>query len=231
MEKIRYYDEAISKFYRNQEINSYPLSSLDIYSQHFDKVCQSLQDISNLSDLAKKEKWGYDLPFKDEILGKEHVVVVTDPQLNIVYASQNIYSMNGYRPEEILGKKPKMFQGEKTCMDTARTISMAVRNLESFEATITNYRKNGSTYNCWIQGAPVFDTQGKVVNFIAFEKDEAKLCLGSLETTVFNFGYAKRIHHSFNLYWHGGKAYEHIAYVQKSFFTGNLVDIFNGLVR
>ncbi|TAI47709.1 PAS domain-containing protein [Flagellimonas allohymeniacidonis] len=173
MEKIRYYDEAISKFYRNQEINSYPLSSLDIYSQHFDKVCQSLQDISNLSDLAKKEKWEKELPFKNEILGKEHVVVVTDPQLNIVYASQNIYSMNGYRPEEILGKKPKMFQGEKTSMETARNISKAVRNLEPFEATITNYRKDGSTYNCWIQGAPVFDTRGKVVNFIAFEKEVA----------------------------------------------------------
>lgn len=173
MEKIRFYDEAINKFYRNKELNVSPLSSLDFYSQHFSKVCQNLHDVKNLNDLAHQEKWGYEIPFREEILNKEHVVVVTDPQLNIVYATQNIFSMNGYRPAEILGKKPKMFQGEKTCPETSRNISLAIQKLEPFEATITNYRKNGSTYNCWIQGAPVFNKDGKVVNFIAFEREVA----------------------------------------------------------
>ena len=44
MEKIKFYDEALSKFYGSQEINSYPLSALDIYAQHFNKVCKSLKD-------------------------------------------------------------------------------------------------------------------------------------------------------------------------------------------
>nr|WP_299339350.1 PAS domain-containing protein [Allomuricauda sp.] len=173
MEKIRFYDEAINNFYRGKEILSYPLTAMDIYSQHFDKLCQRLQDVKNLADLAEREKWGYQVPFKDEILKKEHVVVVTDPQLNIVYATQDIFSMNGYRPDEILGKKPKMFQGEKTCKVTAKTISGSIKKLEPFEAVITNYRKDGTTYNCWIQGGPVFDKEGKVVNFIAFEKEVA----------------------------------------------------------
>ena len=173
MEKIKFYDEALSKFYGSQEINSYPLSALDIYAQHFNKVCKSLKDVNGLDSLAKIQNWKSTVSFKNEILDKEHVVVVTDPQLNIVYATQNIFPMNGYSPEEIIGRKPKMFQGEKTCQDTSKYISKAIKDLVPFEATITNYRKNGTTYNCWIKGQPIFNTKGKVVNFIAFEREVA----------------------------------------------------------
>ncbi|MEM8847215.1 MAG: PAS domain-containing protein [Bacteroidota bacterium] len=173
MESTKFYDEALSNFYNKMEISSYPLSSLDIYAQHFSKVCKNLNDIKGLTNLAKQQGWMDSLPLRNEILDKNHVVVVTDPQLNIVYATQNIFSMNGYSPEEIIGNKPKMFQGEKTCQNTSKHISEAIKQRIPFEATITNYRKNGSTYNCWIKGQPIFDRKGKVVNFIAFEKEVA----------------------------------------------------------
>ena len=173
MENTKFYDEALSKFYKKLEISSYPLSSLDIYAQHFNKVCKTLNDIKGLTHLARQQDWKEELPLREEILGSDHVVVVTDPQLNIVYATQNIFSMNGYSPEEVIGNKPKMFQGEKTCQDTSKQISAAIRQLVPFEATITNYRKNGSIYNCWIKGQPIFNRKGKVVNFIAFEREVA----------------------------------------------------------
>ncbi|MEM9077738.1 MAG: PAS domain-containing protein [Bacteroidota bacterium] len=173
MENTKFYDEALCNFYSKLEISSYPLSSLDIYAQHFNKVCKNLNDINGLTSLAKRHGWKEGLPLRNEILDKDHVVVVTDPQLNIVYATQNIFSMNGYSPEEVVGNKPKMFQGEKTCKETSRNISEAIKKQIPFEATITNYRKNGSTYKCWIKGQPIFDRKGKVVNFIAFEKEVA----------------------------------------------------------
>ncbi len=173
MESTKYYDEALANFYVKMEISSSPLSSLDIYAQHFNKVCKNLNDIKCLTDLAKEQRWKDVLGIRHEILDKDHVVVVTDPQLNIVYATQNIFSMNGYSPDEVVGKKPKMFQGEKTCKETSKHISLAIKKHLPFEATITNYRKDGSIYNCWIKGQPIFDTKGKVVNFIAFEKEVA----------------------------------------------------------
>ncbi|PRX56764.1 PAS domain-containing protein [Flagellimonas meridianipacifica] len=173
MESTKFYDEALCKFYGKLEINSYPLSSLDIYAQHFNKVCKNLSDIKSLATLARQQDWNKGISLREEILDKDHVVVVTDPKLNIVYATQNIFSMNGYSPEEIIGNKPKMFQGEKTCQETSKQISAAIKQLLPFEATITNYRKNGSIYNCWIKGQPIFNRKGKVVNFIAFEKEVA----------------------------------------------------------
>ncbi len=173
MEKTKFYDEAVNNFYRDKEIHSYPISSLDIYAKHFSTVCKNLQDVQQLSGLAKREKWHNQVPFRNEIMDKEHVVVVTDANLNIVYASQNMYHMNGYMPEEVYGKKPKMFQGAETCKKTTNKVSEAIKNNEAFEVVLTNYRKNGSVYNCWIKGSPIFDKAGKVVNFIAFEKEVA----------------------------------------------------------
>lgn len=173
MEKTKFYDEAVNNFYRNKEINSYPISSLDIYAQHFGKVCRNLQDVKNLTDLAQKAKWKNNMAFRNEIIEKEHVVVVTDANLNIVYASQNMYQMNGYESDEVIGKKPKMFQGKETCMETTKQVSHAIKSNEPFEVVLLNYRKNGSPYKCWIQGSPVFNKAGKVVNFIAFEKEVA----------------------------------------------------------
>ncbi|WP_190810195.1 PAS domain-containing protein [Flagellimonas sp. S3867] len=173
MEKLKYYDEAANNFYSNSEIKSFTINSLDFHASHFNKVCENLHDLKNLTHLAAKKNWHGALSIRDQILRKEHVVVVTDPNLNIVYASQNMYGMNGYRPTEVLGKKPSMFQGAETNEETRKLVSMAIKNREPFEVVLVNYRKNGAPYKCWIQGSPIFDKKGKVVNFIAFEKEVA----------------------------------------------------------
>jgi len=81
--------------------------------------------------------------------------------------------MNGHTLNEIKGKNPKNFQGEETSKKITATIAKAIKNEEPFEATVVNYRKDGSTYNCWIKGEPIFNKKGKVVNFIAYEREVA----------------------------------------------------------
>ena len=173
MQEIKNYDLAANKFYDTLDMINLPICSWDLYAPFFDKICQASNDVFMLKNLAKSNKWSYGENFDEELLQKEHVVVVTDPQLRIVYATQNIRLMNGYRPEEILGKNPKMFQGVETCKETSRNIGIAVKNKEPFEAVVLNYRKDGSTYNCWIKAEPILNKSGEVVNFIAYEKEVA----------------------------------------------------------
>ncbi|KQC30754.1 PAS domain-containing protein [Flagellimonas eckloniae] len=173
MEKTKFYDEAINNFYRDKALNSYPISSMDIFVQHFSRVCKNLEDIKNLSGLAQKEKWQTDFLFKNEIMDNEHTVVVTDSNLTIVYASQNMFKMNGYMPSEVVGKNPKMFQGKGTCKETTKQVSNAIKRHQPFEVVLLNYRKDGTRYNCWIKGTPIFDNKNRFVNFIAFEKEVA----------------------------------------------------------
>ncbi|MFT6993321.1 MAG: nitrogenase subunit NifH [Maribacter sp.] len=74
------------------KINQLPVSSWDFYAIHFDKVCYTADDIISLSKLANENAWGFNQNiFKQEVQEKEHVIVVTDTKLNIVYATNNIY--------------------------------------------------------------------------------------------------------------------------------------------
>ena len=100
----------------------------------------------------------------------ETIIVVTDVNLKIVFASKNIIKMNGYLPSEVIGKHPKIFQGEATNLETSKQIGLAIKNQKPFKQVITNYCKDGSLYKCEIQGFPVFDKSGVLINFIAFEK-------------------------------------------------------------
>lgn len=173
MKEIKEYDVAAKKFYDSQQCKSLPLESWDIFATQFGILSERLKELTTLKHMAATKKWYDTTFFEDKILDKNLIVLVTDTQLNIVHASKNIFYMNGYRPSEIIGKKPKIFQGKKTCKTTAFKLREAVVAQEPFEATILNYRKNGSLYNCWIKGVPIKDTKGKVVNFIAFEREIA----------------------------------------------------------
>ena len=168
------YDDAVRKFYKTLKITQLPVSSWDFYALNFDKACETANDITSLSKLAKESSWKFDQNiFKEQLQQKDHVIVVTDAKLNIVYATKNIWKMNGYRPEQIIGNQPKMFQGEKTCKKSLKLISTAIKEERSFETIVTNYRRDGSTYKCWIHGQPVFNKTGEIINFIAFEREVA----------------------------------------------------------
>ncbi len=167
------YDKAAYKFYTSQNLKTLPLNSWDMYAQHFDKTCQNQNDLASLKVLAKKNDWVFFPKFDKPFIQRNEVIVVTDPSLTIVHATHNIFEMNGYRPEEVIGKKPKVFQGKETDKTTLADISKAINEVASFDAKILNYRKDGTTYTCWIKGSPIFDRSGKVVNFIAYEKEVA----------------------------------------------------------
>ncbi len=168
------YEDALSRFYKTLDLHPLPINSLDFYSLSFESRCFMENDINTISHLARQNKWKPNtLAIDKEISNLEQVVVVTNLNLQIVFATNNIWKMNRYRPDEIIGKKPNMFQGVNTCRKSLNYISNAIKEQKPFETTIVNYRKDGEPYNCWIKGEPIYNTEGKVINFIAFEKEVA----------------------------------------------------------
>jgi PAS domain S-box-containing protein len=127
------------------------------------------QDLNKLNSIASQNKWiqnNWDI--KNSL--KEEVIIVTDAKLKIVFASHNIVKMNGYVEAEVLGKSPKMFQGEATNQITSNEIRKAIVEQQPFEKIVMNYKKNGEVYACLIKGFPVFNTKGDLSHYIAFEK-------------------------------------------------------------
>ena len=163
------YENAIEKHSSTLDSMPVPLYSWDFFGEYLDNLKLALSDLSKLNELSKANRWKFNWNFEEE-LQQDHVIVVTDNSLKIVFASENTIKMTGYTSEEIVGKTPKMFQGSKTSKKDLKQIREAIDSQKPFEKTIINYKKNGETYSCHIKAFPIFNSKKQVVNFIAFEK-------------------------------------------------------------
>lgn len=131
---------------------------------------EQAESLSMLQLFATENKWDIQWNLQKLIITERRVVIITDPTQIIRFASTNMMAMNGYTPEEVIGKQPKMFQGKDTDPHIRNQIREAVVRRIPFKGTIVNYRKNGTPYNCLVEEYPVWSTAGKLVHFIAFEK-------------------------------------------------------------
>ncbi|RZJ48998.1 MAG: PAS domain-containing protein [Chryseobacterium sp.] len=151
--------------------NTVPIMAWDFHYEYLNELKHVFADLKRVKELSSQFSWDEEnLNIEKRI--REEVVLVTDADLKIVFASSGIKKMTGYTENEVLGKTPKMFQGSKTSKTALKEIKEAINLQIPFEKTIQNYRKNGKTYKCKISGSPVFDLKGKLSHFIAFETED-----------------------------------------------------------
>jgi PAS domain S-box-containing protein len=152
------------------KVMGHPLLCWDIVKEGMNRRTEFAHDIQSLQYLLDKNKWASPMQSIDSsIIWENKTIVVTDTDLNILVATKNMYQMNGYNPAEVIGKHPKMFQGKETSMQSRQQIKIAIEQKTNFNCNILNYKKDGSLYTCHIEGYPVFNSMGQLVNFIAFE--------------------------------------------------------------
>ena len=106
-------------------------------------------------------------------------VVITDANLEepgpkIVYVNKVMTQITGYSEEEIIGKTPRVLQGERTDHEARREMKNALKEGLAIETTIENYKKDKTTYWVDLKISPVFDENGNIVYYIAIQKDITK---------------------------------------------------------
>jgi len=100
------------------------------------------------------------------------VVVITGVAGEIVWVNRAFEQLTGYTLAEVKGRKPGSFlQGPETDPKTVQLISDAVRHSRAFACDILNYNRAGQPYWLSIDAQPVRDEAGRVVYFVAVERD------------------------------------------------------------
>lgn len=131
MSDFQEYDEAIAKYHKCLSVKTPPVFSWDFHHEFLHELQHSFLDLNKLNSIAVQNKWDCDnLDLKTRL--KEEVIIVTDVKLTIVFASHNILKMSGYKAAEVLGKNPKMFQGQETNLVTLNEIRNAIQLQETF---------------------------------------------------------------------------------------------------
>jgi diguanylate cyclase (GGDEF)-like protein/PAS domain S-box-containing protein len=103
-------------------------------------------------------------------------VVITDDGLGddghvIVYANPAFCKMTGYTLEELLGKNPRMLQGELTDQDVITKMRQSLQDGAFFEDSTINYRKDGQPYEVSWNISPVYSEDGCISHFVSVMQD------------------------------------------------------------
>ena len=104
-------------------------------------------------------------------------IMITNAELDapenpkILYVNPAFEKMTGYIQEEIIGKTPRILQGEKTNRAALEELKAKLSRGEFFEGTTVNYKKDGSAYYVEWNISPVKNTQGEVLYFVSIQKD------------------------------------------------------------
>ncbi|WP_445005955.1 EAL domain-containing protein [Halomonas mongoliensis] len=93
------------------------------------------------------------------------------PDYSIVYANRAFCTLSGYPLEEVLGRNCRFLQGPDTDPVEVARIRAAVACHREVEATLINYRKDGTPFWNRLSISPVFDAAGHCSHFIGIQQD------------------------------------------------------------
>ena len=101
-------------------------------------------------------------------------MLVTDPgqaDNPIIYVNRAFTQLTGYARDEILGTNCRFLQGPGTNLDDVAKIRKAIKDRQSIEIDLLNYRKDGTSFWNRLLVSPVFDAARQLTHFFASQFD------------------------------------------------------------
>ncbi len=104
-------------------------------------------------------------------------VVITDGKLEgpdhpkILYVNRAFEEFTGYSASEVLGKTPRVLQGERTERKVLDRLKETLQKGEFFEGNTINYKKDGTPYHVEWNITPIKNNQGEIINYFCVQKD------------------------------------------------------------
>ena len=89
----------------------------------------------------------------------------------VVYVNEALTRMSGWSATDVLGKTPRVLQGEKTSRIQLDRIRSALQSGLPIRTELINHHKNGSTYWVEVNIVPLVDPHGKITHFISIQRD------------------------------------------------------------
>ncbi|GAC1556392.1 MAG: hypothetical protein NVS2B7_32000 [Herpetosiphon sp.] len=106
----------------------------------------------------------------------QDAVLITDAELDapgphILYANAAFLRMTGYNEGELLGRSPRMLQGPNTARVTLDEFRRCLAAGQHFTGSLVNYRKDGTLFEMEWHVSPVYDTEGRLTQFLSIQRD------------------------------------------------------------
>jgi PAS domain S-box-containing protein len=96
---------------------------------------------------------------------------IDEPGPRIVYVNEAFTKMTGYESSEVVGRTPRILQGERTDRVQLAGIRHALNRNESIEVEIVNYKKNGEEFWNNFTLVPVMDKDKRLTHCVSIQRD------------------------------------------------------------
>jgi diguanylate cyclase (GGDEF)-like protein/PAS domain S-box-containing protein len=128
---------------------------------------------------------------KAAVMSSTDGIVICDagqPELPMVYVNPAFERMTGYTAAEVQGRNCRFLQGDDREQPGLEELRLALRENRPGEATLRNYRRDGSLFWNSLRLAPVRDAAGRVTHFVGIQTDVS-------ERVRYEEELARRAHH------------------------------------
>ncbi|SHG67751.1 PAS domain-containing protein [Marivita hallyeonensis] len=98
------------------------------------------------------------------------VICLAAPGNVVIYASDAFEAHTGYAPSEALGRNMNFLQGPDTEPDAVAQFRHLIETGTSGTVTITNYRKDGTSFLHECEFRPVRNEEGVVTHFVTIQR-------------------------------------------------------------
>ncbi|MEO1021596.1 MAG: PAS domain S-box protein [Bacteroidota bacterium] len=93
------------------------------------------------------------------------------PGPRIVYVNDGFTKMTGYTKEEVIGKTPRILQGERTDRHVLERLKKRLIEGQAFFGHTVNYKKDGSEFiNQW-DIHPLTNEKGEITHWVSYQRD------------------------------------------------------------
>jgi diguanylate cyclase (GGDEF)-like protein/PAS domain S-box-containing protein len=89
----------------------------------------------------------------------------------IVYVNDSLLQQTGFRREELLGRSPRVFQGEGTDYNVTRRFGQELRRWQQTRMEVLNYSREGVPFWVEIKVAPLADADGLYTHWVSAQRD------------------------------------------------------------
>lgn len=101
-------------------------------------------------------------------------IVITDPNRvdnPIIYCNPAFAELSGFRINQIIGRNCRFLQRDDRDQTAIAEIREAIHAGKPITTVLRNYKKNGQVFWNELTVSPVYDSSGKVVNFVGIQND------------------------------------------------------------
>ena len=109
----------------------------------------------------------------------DDAVLITTAKLDppgpeIVYVNEALCRQTGYAAKELLGETPRKLQGSDSDREVLDELRRCLECKQHFVGSLTNYRKDGSSFRVELRISPVYDAAKNVTHWISVQHDSTE---------------------------------------------------------